>query len=66
MTKAAGEEESVPTDIGIEEILRRIPHRPPFLLIALKLSAEPFRAALAANSGAGSSSLYFERSASPR
>ena len=33
MTKAAAVEESVSTEIGIEEILRRIPHRPPFLLI---------------------------------
>ena len=33
MTKPAVAEESVSTEIGIEEILRRIPHRPPFLLI---------------------------------
>jgi 3-hydroxyacyl-[acyl-carrier-protein] dehydratase len=33
MSKAAAAEETVSTEIGIEEILRRIPHRPPFLLI---------------------------------
>ena len=33
MTKPAVAEESISTEIGIEEILRRIPHRPPFLLI---------------------------------
>ena len=41
MTKAAAAEESVSTEIGIEEILRRIPHRPPFLLID---RAEDYRA----------------------
>ncbi len=41
MTKPAAAEESVSTEIGIEEILRRIPHRPPFLLID---RAEDYRA----------------------
>lgn len=41
MTKPAAAEETQPTDIEIEEILRRIPHRPPFLLID---RAEDYRA----------------------
>jgi 3-hydroxyacyl-[acyl-carrier-protein] dehydratase len=43
MTKAAAAEESVSTEIGIEEILRRIPHRPPFLLIDRAEDYKPHR-----------------------
>jgi 3-hydroxyacyl-[acyl-carrier-protein] dehydratase len=43
MTKAAAVEESVQTDIGIEEILKRIPHRPPFLLIDRAEEYRPHR-----------------------
>jgi 3-hydroxyacyl-[acyl-carrier-protein] dehydratase len=43
MNKAAAAEESVSTDIGIEEILRRIPHRPPFLLIDRAEDYRPHR-----------------------
>jgi 3-hydroxyacyl-[acyl-carrier-protein] dehydratase len=40
MKHAPADDVAAPTDIGIEEILRRIPHRPPFLLID---RAEDFR-----------------------
>jgi 3-hydroxyacyl-[acyl-carrier-protein] dehydratase len=43
MTKAAAVEESASTEIGIEEILRRIPHRPPFLLIDRAEDYHPHR-----------------------
>jgi len=42
MTKAVAEE-SVSAEIGIEEILRRIPHRPPFLLIDRAEDYRPHR-----------------------
>lgn len=41
MSKPAAAEEIADTEIGIDEILRRIPHRPPFLLID---RAEDYRA----------------------
>lgn len=43
MTKAVAAEETVSTDIGIEEILRRIPHRPPFLLVDRAEDYKPHR-----------------------
>ena len=43
MTKAAAAEESVSTEIAIEEILRRIPHRAPFLLIDRAEDYRPHR-----------------------
>jgi len=43
MTKAAAAEESVSTEIAIEEILRRIPHRAPFLLIDRAEDYKPHR-----------------------
>jgi 3-hydroxyacyl-[acyl-carrier-protein] dehydratase len=43
MTKAAAAEESVSTEITIEEILRRIPHRAPFLLIDRAEDYKPHR-----------------------
>ena len=43
MTKAAAAEESVSTEITIEEILRRIPHRAPFLLIDRAEDYRPHR-----------------------
>ena len=41
MSKAVAAEEDLSTEIGIEEIMRRIPHRPPFLLVD---RAEEYRA----------------------
>ena len=41
MSKPAAAEETASTEIGIEEILKRIPHRPPFLLVD---RAEDYRA----------------------
>ena len=43
MTKAAAAEESLSTEITIEEILRRIPHRAPFLLIDRAEDYRPHR-----------------------
>jgi 3-hydroxyacyl-[acyl-carrier-protein] dehydratase len=43
MTKAAAAEENVSTEITIEEILRRIPHRAPFLLIDRAEDYKPHR-----------------------
>jgi 3-hydroxyacyl-[acyl-carrier-protein] dehydratase len=43
MTKAAAAEENVSTEIAIEEILRRIPHRAPFLLIDRAEDYKPHR-----------------------
>jgi 3-hydroxyacyl-[acyl-carrier-protein] dehydratase len=43
MTKAAAAEEGVSTEITIEEILRRIPHRAPFLLIDRAEDYKPHR-----------------------
>lgn len=43
MTKAAAAEESLSTEIAIEEILQRIPHRPPFLLIDRAEEYKPHR-----------------------
>ena len=43
MTKPAAAEETQVTDIGIEEILRRIPHRPPFLLVDRAEDYKPHR-----------------------
>jgi len=43
MTKPAVAEESQSTDIEIEEILRRIPHRPPFLLVDRAEDYRPHR-----------------------
>ena len=43
MTKAAAAEESLSTEITIEEILRRIPHRAPFLLIDRAEDYKPHR-----------------------
>jgi 3-hydroxyacyl-[acyl-carrier-protein] dehydratase len=43
MSKAAAAEEGVSTDIDIEEILKRIPHRPPFLLIDRAEDYRPHR-----------------------
>jgi 3-hydroxyacyl-[acyl-carrier-protein] dehydratase len=43
MTKPAAAEETQVTDIEIEEILRRIPHRPPFLLVDRAEDYKPHR-----------------------
>ena len=43
MTKPAAAEETQSTDIDIQEILRRIPHRPPFLLIDRAEDYKPHR-----------------------
>src|SRR6185437_3777370 len=43
MTKPAVADESQTTDIEIEEILRRIPHRPPFLLVDRAEDYRPHR-----------------------
>ncbi len=43
MSKPAAVEETQTADIGIEEILRRIPHRPPFLLIDRAEDYKPHR-----------------------
>jgi 3-hydroxyacyl-[acyl-carrier-protein] dehydratase len=43
MTKPAAAEETQATDIEIEEILRRIPHRPPFLLVDRAEDYRPHR-----------------------
>jgi 3-hydroxyacyl-[acyl-carrier-protein] dehydratase len=43
MTKPAAAEETQSTDIEIEEILRRIPHRPPFLLVDRAEDYRPHR-----------------------
>jgi 3-hydroxyacyl-[acyl-carrier-protein] dehydratase len=43
MTKPAAAEETQSTDIVIEEILRRIPHRPPFLLVDRAEDYKPHR-----------------------
>jgi 3-hydroxyacyl-[acyl-carrier-protein] dehydratase len=43
MTKPAAAEETQVTDIEIEEILRRIPHRPPFLLVDRADDYKPHR-----------------------
>jgi 3-hydroxyacyl-[acyl-carrier-protein] dehydratase len=43
MTKAAAAEENVSSEITIEEILRRIPHRAPFLLIDRAEDYKPHR-----------------------
>ena len=42
MTKAAAEE-AISTEIGIQEILARIPHRPPFLLVDRAEDYKPHR-----------------------
>ena len=43
MTKAVAAEETVSTEIGIQEILQRIPHRPPFLLVDRAEDYKPHR-----------------------
>ncbi|HEX3406851.1 MAG TPA: 3-hydroxyacyl-ACP dehydratase FabZ [Caulobacteraceae bacterium] len=43
MTKAAAAEETQSADIDIEEIMRRIPHRPPFLLVDRAEDYKPHR-----------------------
>jgi 3-hydroxyacyl-[acyl-carrier-protein] dehydratase len=43
MSKPAAAEETASTDIEIEEILRRIPHRPPFLLVDRAEDYRPHR-----------------------
>jgi len=43
MTKPAVADESQTTDIEIEEIMRRIPHRPPFLLVDRAEDYKPHR-----------------------
>jgi 3-hydroxyacyl-[acyl-carrier-protein] dehydratase len=43
MTKAAAAEEPQSADIDIEEIMRRIPHRPPFLLVDRAEDYKPHR-----------------------
>src|ERR1700742_1885896 len=43
MTKAVAAEETVSSEIGIQEILQRIPHRPPFLLVDRAEDYKPHR-----------------------
>jgi 3-hydroxyacyl-[acyl-carrier-protein] dehydratase len=43
MSKPAAAQESVSSEIGIEEILRCIPHRPPFLLVDRAEGYKPHR-----------------------